>query len=421
VDYQREFGKPEFKELTPSVVSLITGTANALEQTSSNEDFLNNWGEIRLCFDNDECSEYEKKKYPNRVKGKECTETVGSYLIHKNIQVVQLPEWKGFKDPSDFVQKSKSNALAKSILFDAKPFVAEKISKFDDILTFEDAIAPIPEGVYVDSFPSLMDRLKGIRLYENTVMTSFSSTGKSSIGFEVCFQCAQKGHKIGLIMLEERPKKTVGRVMARYCNIHPNLYKFNPKKYVPEDKLREAWDWANSPDNFRVLNHFGSIKTDKLMEKIRFLVFSEGCDIVLFDHLSLSISGLAVQDERKELDIAMTELQSFTSANPVHIFVVAHLNRGNSAGFTRPEKDPVWRRVGMEYIRGSSGIEGNAVNIIGIHREDLPNGERGRVQIGLLKNREADSVGDCDIVRMDPKTGLFYDASKEVWNPGQGY
>ena len=421
IDYQQQYGKEEYKNLTPSVVSLMCGTASALEQVSNNEEFLGNWKEIRLCFDNDELSEYEQKKHPNRVKGKECTETVGSYLIHKDVKVVEYPDWKGFKDPSSFVQKGKPDALAKMVLFDAKPFVAEKISKFSDILTFEDAVSPIEEGTYIDTLPIFMDKLKGIRLYENTVLTSFSSTGKSSYGFEICYQCAKKGHKIGLIMLEERPKKTVGRVMARYCHVHPNLFKFDPKKYVKENKLKEAWNWANEEGKFKVLNHFGSIKTEKLMEKIRFLVFSEGCDIILFDHISLSISGLMVDNERKELDIAMTELQSFCSANPVHIFVVAHVNRGNSAGFTRPKEEPVWRRVGMEYIRGTSGIEGNADNIIGIHREDLPNGERGRIQPGLLKNRNADSIGDCDIIRMDSKTGLFYDASGEVYNAGEGY
>ena len=53
----------------------------------------------------------------------------------------------------------------------------------------------------------------------------------------------------------------------------------------------------------------------------------EGCKYILLDHLSMVISGMETDNERKQLDIVMTELAAFCAANDVCVIAVSHINR----------------------------------------------------------------------------------------------
>ncbi|MCK5612403.1 AAA family ATPase [Candidatus Pacearchaeota archaeon] len=404
--------------LVPVVVSVGLGTMNAKEHVANNAQFFSEFEQIALAFDNDEVSEIEKAKAEVIMRGKEATQDVGSYFASNNCFIYPWPDWAN--DPSDMVQRGYSKKLAQGLLFDLVPFQAEKICQFDDEMTFEQAMEGISEGLRIEGFPILMDKLKGFRRKEMIVLTSFSGVGKSTFGTEIMFQAAMQGEKVGLIMLEEDSKVTLNRYMARYLQVNPNDYQFAPKNCGKSlEQLREAWNWVNHPGRFSHLNHFGSIRTNELMAKIRSLVFTRGCKYILFDHISLAVSGLNLKNERGELDAAMTELAAFCSAHDVCIIVVSHLNRNGSTSAERNRERAVWRCVYMEDLRGSSALEGLAWCVIGIDKEDLPDGTRGRMRLRLLKNRTAAMTGECDTVQKDHHTGMYHDASgpEYEWSP----
>jgi twinkle protein len=402
------------KDLTPIVVGVGLGTVNAKEHIANNAQFFTNYKEVALAFDNDEVSEIEKKKQKVIMRGKEATQDVGSYFAADNVLVYPYPDWAN--DANEMLGRGYWRMLAQGLLFNLIPFQVDKVVSFDEVHTFEEAMADVSKGLQVKSMPLLMDKLLGFRLGELTVTTSFSGVGKSTLGVEVMYQAAMQGESVGLIMLEEDTKKTLKRFMARYLHVHPNIFKFSPRNCgKTEDQLKEAWDWVNEKGRFSTLDHFGSIKTAELMAKIRSLVFTKGCKYILFDHISLAVSGLNLKNERGELDAAMTELAAFCSAHDVHIIVVSHLNRNASTSSERNPKEPKWRCVYMEDLRGSSALEGLAWQVIGIDKEDLPDGTRGRMRLRLLKNREADECGECDILKMDKITGIFYNAENETW------
>lgn len=412
-DRQKSDATPvQYRGLQPQIVSIGCGTVQSVEHIANNNKFIDQYKNIYLCFDNDRLSEVEKQKKNPGMKGEEATQAVGSFLLYKKVYRIKWPD--DINDCSDAYLKGKD--LAKMLLFHNEEFCAENIVKFSDVYSFEEAHKPIEIGFQSYSFPKLSEKLGGFRNYEMTTLATFSSVGKSTIAFDIAADSVSQGYKPGLIFLEEMPKKTLFRAEAWKLGVHPNRYKFDPFNCgKTEEEIKDAWKWAN--DNFRVFSHFGAIKTDKLMEKIRYLFFSQGCNPIIFDHVSLAVSSRKDSaNDTKELDIVMGEIGAFCAANPVHIMVISHVNRSASSGFKREDK-PVWRRFEKEFLRGSSSLEGVSWNIIGIHREDLPNGERGRIQLALLKNREADWVGDLEITKMDPITGRFYDATDEIWTP----
>ena len=135
--------------------------------------------------------------------------------------------------------------------------------------------------------------------------------------------------------------------------------------------------------------------------------FVEGCKYILLDHLSMIVSGSKVEDERKELDIVMTELAAFCAANDVCIIAVSHINRSAAELFKPPkgkEDEPFWVRVTKEMMRGSAALEQLSFIILGLEPQILADRSRGKVRLTVLKNRPWSYLGVADEFTVDENT-----------------
>jgi hypothetical protein len=227
---------------------------------------------------------------------------------------------------------------------------------------------------------------------------------------------SEQGHKVGLLMLEDPIVKTQRRIAARYLKVHPKPYFLNPQGVGRSiENLREAWEYSINPDKFMVLAHFGSIAHKPLMSKIKSL-FAAGCTKILFDHANMSVSGLEIKDERKEFDVLYTELAAFRAAHPVHFGVVAHVDKKAGTQDNQRPSEPKWNYIHAANLRGSAGMFQLSCNVILIHGETLPDASRGRVMVGLGKNRVGARLGDCDITKMGVD-GCFVNAEDDTWVP----
>ena len=147
------------------------------------------------------------------------------------------------------------------------------------------------------------------------------------------------------------------------------------------------------------LDHFGSLKVDKLMQQIKYLHFICGCEHIFIDHISMVVAGLEGNNERKDIDMLYEELAAFMTNNNVTIHAVCHLKRvedGQAKVKDGEEPKAYWRQVKKEMLRGSSGIEQMSSCIIALENEVLPDETRGRVRTKILKDREWGVLGVCD-------------------------
>jgi KaiC/GvpD/RAD55 family RecA-like ATPase len=396
----------QWEGMFPAVVSLTCGTASAVEAIQHNVDWLKGFEKIILGFDSDEATEKEKKK--GIVKGKEATEDVAASLMADNVYVLQ---WKdGFKDPSDYLQAGEERLLAKIVQSGGQKYVGENITRASKY-TLEELFKPKPLGVMVEAFPLLSAKLRGWRPREMHVVTALSGIGKSSVVTEIAYAMAKEGKQVGMIFLEEEDRETMQRLVARYLGINYNKFKFDPFKHATEERLAEAQAWVN--DRFVFVDHFGSMRIDSILNKMKTLVFIEKVDFIILDHLSMVISGNASKDERKDIDMAMTELAAFTARTDVGTIIISHLNRDGADDLRglKIKDEPIWIRVRKEDLRGSAAIEQLSWVVLGIEAEIMPDRTRGRVRLTILKNRPTGWMGECDTVKMDDNTGSFIDAS----------
>lgn len=402
-------------KLIPAFVGLSCGTGNAVEASMHNLEFLRGFETICLGFDNDQATNKEREK--GIKKGVEATEDVATSLMADNINIIEYAD--GMKDASDYLQEGKEFELKQLFMDKGRKYVAEKIITASN-LSYEEVFAPKPIGVAIEGLPKLTEKTKGFREGELSVFTALSGVGKSSYVCEIAYSIANAGKRVGMIFLEEEAKETVQRLIARRMGVNYNSFKFTPEKYGTDEERREAFDWVMENDRFLFLDHFGSLAVDKLMSKIKAMVYMHKVDFIILDHLTLVVSGLDVQNERKMLDLVLTELAAFCASNPVGILAVSHLNRDAAdeiRGISKLE-EPMWVCVKKEDLRGSSSLEALAWNVFGIDFEVMPDRTRGRTRITVLKNRPTGFLGQCDIIKMNDITGAFEDASGEGMNYG---
>lgn len=394
----------KYAGMEPFVVSIPLGTKNAVEATLHNKSFVEGFDSLTVFFDNDECTPQELQK--GIMKGAEARHALAGALSGNGQALFVVTPPSEHKDASDMLQAGLSEELAKLVQFGKRPYSPEKVVGAGNI-SFEELIAPRPAGVYVDCFPQLMKKLNGFRLKELTMLLAPSNTGKSTVCSVLAHKFMQAGNKVGMIFLEEGNKETLQRMVAAELGVNYLKFMRNPTSVASEERIRAVYDDIVGNERLYMLDHFGSLPVDDLMNKIKHMVLVDGCKYIVLDHISAVISGLQDDNERKSLDIAMTNLASFCAANEVHLLVVTHINRTDSQQFLPPkgkEDQPFWVNVRKESARGSSALEAFAWNIIGLEPEIMPDFSRGRVRLKVLKTRFGDSLGIADVFTLDNDT-----------------
>ena len=394
----------KYDGMEPFVVSIPLGTANAVEAILHNADYVKSYDSLCIFFDDDYTTPAEKAK--GILKGHEAREAVAGALVGEGISLMTVSPDYGFKDASDYLQADKAKELAKLVQFEKRPYSAEKIVKASSV-SLEQLMSKREQGVVVDCFPMLMQRLNGFRLSELSLLLAPSNVGKSTVCSILAHKFMQAGHKIGMIYLEEDTKDTLQRMIAAELKVNFVKFRRDPLSVSSAEDIERAYNQIAGQERLVMLDHFGSIPISDLMNKIKTLHLVEGCNYIVLDHISAVISGLQSDNERKDLDVVMTELASFCSANPVHIVVVSHINRSDSQQFLPPkgkEGESFWVNVRKESARGSAALEQFSWNILGLEPEINPDFSRGRVRLKVLKTRFGDSLGIADVFTLNHDT-----------------
>lgn len=259
-------------------------------------------------------------------------------------------------------------------------------------------IVPIGQGEYFGF------SLDGDKLH---CLPDFQVGHNSSCCSLLASKFIQDGHKVGMIFLEESKKDTFQRMIAAELKVNYQKFRRNPLELATREQIEQVRDRIIKNDSLVLLDHFGSLPITDLMSKIKQMVLVENCKYIILDHISAVISGLQDDNERKTLDVVMTNLASFCSANDVHIIVVSHINRTDSGQFLPQkgkESEPFWVNVRKESARGSAALEQFSSNIFALEPEINPDFSRGRVRWKILKTRFGDSLGIADVFTLDQNT-----------------
>lgn len=345
-------------------VSVPNGAQGASRVFRQQLEWLEQFESVILMFDMDE---------PGQKAAKECAEL----LSPGKAKIASL----SMKDPNELLLAGKQQDIIKAI-WNAKEFRPDGIISGKDLW---EVVSHEENTEAVDyPFSGLMQKTRGLRKGELVTVTAGSGIGKSAFVREIAYHLlVNQKQNVGMIMLEENPKRTALGLMG----IHLNKPIHISKEGVNDNDLRTAFDATVGSGNLYLYDHWGSSDIDNLVSRVRFMARGLGCSWVVLDHLSIVVSGLGDGDERRLIDNAMTMLRTLVEEVGIGLILVSHLkrpegNKGHEEGAT----------TSLSQLRGSHAIAQLSDIVIGLERDqqsDTPNVTTVRV----LKNRFTGDTG----------------------------
>ena len=136
------------------------------------------------------------------------------------------------------------------------------------------------------------------------------------------------------------------------------------------------------------------------MNRIRFMVKGLGCKYIFLDHISIVISGMDTQDERRLIDMTMTRLRKLVEELKCAMFVVSHLKRpegkyGHEEGV----------QTSLSHLRGSHSLAQLSDCVLGFERDQQSEKESNVLTCRVLKNRFSGDTGIATNLIYNRETG----------------
>lgn len=370
------------------VVSVPFGCKSAKEVFKANLEWLNKFDEVIVMFDMDDA-------------GRDAVKTIVGLLPPHKLKIATLP----LKDPNECLLANKADDIVRAIwnateyrpdgILNAKDLKEEFFAKEKDIKSYD-----------FPWCPALTQMTQGIRKGEMLLLTAGTGIGKSTMAREIAFKLKmQDGMKVGMVMLEENKNKTLRDLMSISVGKPLHLLWNN----IDKKELEPIYDALFGDGGFCLYDHFGSIESDNLLEMIRYLIVAEGCDFVIFDHVSIAISGLdeSSMNERKAIDMLMTQLRSLIEETGAGIVVVSHLRKGD----TKATPFEQGGTISLDDLRGSGTLKQLPDTILALERNQQADDEsmRNTLKIRVLKCRWNGNTGIAGYVRFNKSKNVIED------------
>ncbi len=425
-----EFDALAFRDLAGDypVVSVKNGE-NAIKDIKNNLEYFKNFNKVYICLDNDETGREYAPKYAEL------------FPIGK-AKIVNL---RHAKDPNEYLQKGLkkefTNCWWQAVDYTPAGIEAANEGGFESL--FEDI-----DGL--ELFPYPYDKLNestfGIRKGEMVTVVAGSGVGKSAFIGEIAYKLLMETQsKVGMLMLEESPKKTKMRLMSLFLNkpLHLTLlgrvaekFKFLEKVLdrLFTNKLDYAWNdhnkqelqraWTNvierkakdGDQQLWLFSHFGSNNIDTVVSRIDAMVTGLGCEFIFLDHISIVVSDQQNADERKALDELATKLRTLVERRNFALVIVSHLRRPGG----KPHEEG--GETSLADIRGTAGIGQLSDIVIGLERNGQADNEtlRNITKVRVLKNRFAGFTGLTSYAQYEVETGRLLEVDRKAIDELEG-
>jgi len=366
------------------VVSVPNGAGNAHKYVAMNLEFCMSYPEVVIAFDNDQ-------------PGREAAERVAMLFKPGQAKVVTWDD--GIKDANDLLQAGQIKAITTAI-YDAQIWRPDGIINGTELRSsMENRFDIDPRvGAYQTPYPKLNATTYGLRKGELWTFTAGSGLGKSTLVAEIAKDLLDQGLKVGYVALEENNEFSAERMMSIHLNKRLHL----DREGITKEQYMEAYDLTAGNGRFFMYDHFGSLESDNLMAKIRYLALGCEVDFIVLDHISITVSGQGEEmgDERRIIDNLMTALASLTEEAQVGILIVSHLRKKGQGKAHEEGAD-----VSPSDLRGSGSIYQLSNRVIALQRNPQDDEEKNIATMRVMKDRFTGITGTGDTLQFNEKTG----------------
>lgn len=391
------FGKDKFSQGGAKYITITEGEVDALSlfqvlgskypvvsvqsascarrDCSVDHQYLDSFDRIYLAFDND-------------GPGKEAAREVASLFDFNKVYHVRLSR---YKDANEYLTRGASDELLR-VWWNSKKYLPEGI--ISSLAEFQEIVKERPTKGIDYPFPTLNEMTYGLRRGESVLFTAQEGIGKTELMHAIEYKLLKETtDAIGAIFLEE-PKH---RHLQALAGLELRQPVHLPDVGCSETEVAAALERVLGHDErLHLYSHFGSDDPDTVLGTIRFMASVCKCSFILLDHISMVVSGLQGDDERKALDYLSTRLAMMVKELDFGLIFVSHVN---DDGYTR----------GSRYISKIADIRVDATRDV----RNPDERERNTTSLVVSKNRFSGRTGPAGRIYFDPKT---YTMEEEVPN-----
>ena len=359
----------------------VRGSSSARKDCQQSFEYLNSFEKIYLCFDTD-------------GPGRKAAQEVASLFDFNKVFEVRLDL---YKDANEYLVNGKQREF-KNVWWNSKRYlpagIVSSLSEFGRILS-EDTDKPSISY----PFSGLEEKTLGIRTGEFVLVTAPEGIGKTEFIRRIEHHILRNTDaSIACIHLEE----TQSRQLKGLAGIELRAPAHLPAGSVSVEEINAtlARLVGGRDDRLHIYSHFGSDDPDVLLETIRFLVAVAGCKYVFLDHITMVVTGLGDDDERKLLDYLSTKLATMCHDLDFTLFCISHVNDDGKT-------------------RGSRNISKVANLRIDLSRDlvaDLEE-DRNKTFVTVSKNRYAGKTGPAGVLAFDVDAFMLVEAKEYIQLP----
>lgn len=338
----------------------VKSSSSAGKECALQRDYLNSFEQIYICFDND-------------IPGQKAAREVAKLFDFNKVFHIKMPIQDGkHVDVNDMLQAGKYKDF-NNLWWNAKRLVPEGIISTNNEVLQIMRERP-PQALCEYPWPTLQGMTYGLFDNQFVLIKAPTKIGKTEFISHIEYQVLKTtDYNIAVIHIEDAkditPKRYATYELGKTCHL--------PDSFVPDQERDEAYLRAVRRDNrVHYYSHFGSKDPDVILDTIRFLVTVCGCKFVFLDHITLVISGLADDDERRALDRISTSLATMTNDLQFCCVAITHVNDNGQS-------------------RGSRAMEHLAHTLISLKRDklSLDEKEKNTTHVMVEGNRKGGFTG----------------------------
>lgn len=368
------------------VVSIPNGVRGAKQAVQKDLDWLEKFEAVIIMFDQDE-------------PGRKATTEIADLFTPGKVKVANLP----LKDPNEMLKAGRGPEVIKAI-WDSQEYRPDGIIAGKDTWRIVQDTPKVVSTMY--PWKAMNEMTYGFRAGELVILTAGTGIGKSTVCREIShYLINEKRVKVGYIALEESIYRTTLGLMSIEANVPLHI----KGDLISDAERRQAWERVMNNDRVYLYDHWGSLGSENLMARLKYMALGCGCRWIFLDHISIVVSGInprMAADERRLIDNTMTQLRSLVEQTKIGLFLVSHLKR--------PEKGKGYeegRAISLSDLRGSGALEQLSDMVVGFERNQQgPN--PNVVRIRVLKNRFSGDTGISGFLEYSKETGRMSETTE---------
>lgn len=385
-----DYNKSKGSDFETAVVSPTTG-AQSKKQIASQYKFFDQFSIIVVCLDSDDA-------------GKKATEEIIKYLPKGKVRLMQMR----YKDPSDYLQKSKQREFI-SDFYNAKAYVPAGVvgsSTLYEKLIESTNVKKIP----LPPFMKKLDEMLGsVELGTIGFLSAGSGSSKTTFANEmIYFWLFNSPYKVGVVSLELTCGQYAQAMLSRHIEQKiSNIREPEDKlKFLQTDRVKEKaeglFKTEDGSDRWMLIDERdGSIEV--LQDKIEEMIISCDCKVIILDPISDLFDGLSNEEQSlfMKWQKSMVKNYNVTFINIAHIRKSGDNRTAASTGAFVPE----------EAISGASQQFKSASWIVMMSRDKYADNDvtRNTTHLVLSKNRSNGVTGRAGSVYYCNQTHRLYD------------